>query len=75
MNKAERLTVSQALKLYTLNAAYASHEKNIKGSITPGKQADFVLLSNNPSQVPAEEIKDIIVLMTVIGGKIVYRLS
>jgi hypothetical protein len=75
MNKAERLTVSQALKLYTLNAAYASHEENIKGSITPGKQADFVLLSNNPSQVPAEEIKDIIVLMTVIGGKIVYRLS
>ena len=41
MNQAERLTANQMLTLYTLNAAYASHEEKIKGSITPGKLADY----------------------------------
>ena len=73
LNQAEGLTVNQVLRLYTLNAAYASHEEKIKGSITPGKLADMALLSNNPNKVPVEEIKDIKVQMTVIGGKVVWE--
>jgi predicted amidohydrolase YtcJ len=59
--------------MYTLNAAYASHEENIKGSISPGKLADMVLLSRNPTTTAGEEIKDIKVQMTVIGGKVVWE--
>jgi predicted amidohydrolase YtcJ len=59
--------------MYTLNAAYASHEEIIKGSIAPGKLADIVLLSANPTKVSAEEIKNIKVQMTVIGGKVVWE--
>jgi predicted amidohydrolase YtcJ len=61
------------LALYTINAAYASHEEKIKGSITPGKLADLVILSKNPTSVTPEEIKDIKVQMTVIGGKVVWE--
>ena len=75
LGKEESLSASQVLAMYTINAAYASHEENIKGSIAAGKLADLVLLSGNPTQVPTEEIKDIKVLMTVIGGKVVYHLS
>ena len=73
LNPSERLTANQVLKMYTLNAAYASHEEKIKGSITPGKLADIVILSKNPTLVTPEEIKDIKVQMTVIGGKIVWE--
>ena len=73
LDQAERLTANQALVLYTINAAYASHEEKIKGSITPGKLADMVILSKNPTMVPAEEIKDIKVHMTVIGGKVAWE--
>jgi hypothetical protein len=73
LNQAERLDVNQMLALYTINAAYASHEEKIKGSITPGKLADLVILSKNPTSVTPEEIKDIKVQMTVIGGKVVWE--
>jgi len=73
LNPAEKLTAAEVIKMYTLNAAYASHEENIKGSISPGKLADMVLLSGNPTKVSAEEIKDIKVQMTVIGGKVVWE--
>jgi hypothetical protein len=71
LNQAEKLNAADVIKMYTINAAYASHEDNIKGSISPGKLADMVLLSRNPTTVHAEEIKDIKVQMTVIGGKVV----
>jgi hypothetical protein len=69
----ERITVSQALALYTTNAAYASFEENIKGSLTPGKLADMVVLSDNPLKTPPEKIKDIKVEMTIIGGEMVWE--
>jgi len=67
----ERITVNQALALYTTNAAYASFEENIKGSISPGKLADIAVLSNDPTRLPPEQIKDIKVEMTIIGGEVV----
>jgi len=73
LNPAEKLTAAEVIKMYTLNAAYASHEENIKGSISPGKLADMVLLSRNPTTTAGEEIKDIKVQMTVIGGKVVWE--
>jgi len=69
----ETVTPEQALAMYTTNAAYASHEEGIKGSITPGKLADVVLLSDDPTRVEAEEIKDIGVEMTVIRGEVVWE--
>ncbi|MCK4863036.1 MAG: amidohydrolase [Dehalococcoidales bacterium] len=69
----EAISPEQALALYTTNAAYASFEEDIKGSIAPGKLADIVILSDNPTQVPPEQLKDIKVQMTVIGGEVVWE--
>jgi predicted amidohydrolase YtcJ len=69
----ERITPAQALVMYTTSAAYASFEENIKGSITPGKLADMVVLSDDPTRVPPEKTKDIKVEMTIIGGKVVWE--
>lgn len=68
----QRLTVNQALEVFTLGAAYASFEEDLKGSISTGKLADCVVLSDDPRNVPPEQIKDIRVLKTIIGGKVVY---
>ena len=59
--------------MYTLNAAYASFEEDIKGSITPGKLADIAVLSNDPTELPLEQLKDIKVEMTIIGSKVVWE--
>jgi predicted amidohydrolase YtcJ len=69
----ERIPAAQALALYTVNAANASFEENIKGSIMPGKLADMVILSDDPTRVPPEKIKDIKVEMTIIGGEVVWE--
>jgi predicted amidohydrolase YtcJ len=69
----ERITVDQALALYTVNAAYASFEDDIKGSISPGKLADMVVLSDDPWRVDPGQIKDIKVEMTIIGGEVVWE--
>jgi hypothetical protein len=69
----ETISPEQALALCTVNAAYASFEENIKGSIMPGKLADIVILSDNPLKVPPEQIKDIKVEMTIIGGEVAWE--
>ena len=69
----QRITVDEALQVMTLNGAHASHEETIKGSITPGKLADFVVLSADPHTVSPDTIKDIKVLRTVTGGTTVYQ--
>jgi predicted amidohydrolase YtcJ len=69
----QRITVAEALKVNTLNGAYASHEEAIKGSITPGKLADYVVLEEDPHTVSPDRIKDIRIARTVTGGTTVYK--
>jgi hypothetical protein len=69
----QRVSIDEALQIMTLNGAHASHEEAIKGSITAGKLADFVMLSADPHAVAADAIKDIKVLRTVAGGTTVYQ--
>jgi len=69
----ECISASQALAMYTINAAYASFEEGIKGSITQGKLADMVLLSDDPTKTPPGQIKDIKVEMTIIDGEVVWE--
>jgi predicted amidohydrolase YtcJ len=69
----QRISVEEALKIYTLHGAYASFEEDTKGSIQAGKLADFVVLEENPTNVDPLSIKDIAIIKTVIGGKIVYE--
>ena len=68
----QKINVEEALRAYTINAAYASFEENIKGSLEPGKLADFVVLDKDLTSIPPEEIKDVRVMRTYIGGKQVY---
>jgi predicted amidohydrolase YtcJ len=58
--------------MYTINAARASFEEGVKGSIAQGKLADMVVLSADPLKSPTEQIKDIRVEMTIIDGKVVW---
>jgi len=69
----QRVTVYEAISMYTRNAAYVSYEENIKGTIEPGKLADFVLLDADVFQTEAAHIKDITVEKTYLGGKLVYE--
>ena len=69
----QRITVDEALRVNTLNGAYASHEEGLKGSIAPGKLADYVVLSADPHTVDPGAIKDIKILRTVTGGATVHE--
>jgi hypothetical protein len=69
----QRISGEEALRISTLNGAYNSHEEKIKGSITPGKLADFVVLADDLLRVDPEKIKDIQVVRTVVGGSTVYQ--
>jgi predicted amidohydrolase YtcJ len=69
----QRITVDEALRVNTINGAYNSHEEGIKGSITPGKLADFVVLAEDLHAVDAGKIKDVAIVRTVVGGAVVYE--
>lgn len=65
----QRISVEEALRICTVHGAYASFEETSKGSLTPGKLADYVILGADPREVDPDTIKDIPVLRTVLGGR------
>ena len=69
----QRLTVEEALRAYTLGAAYAAFQEKEKGTISPGKLADVVVLSEDLFRIPPERIKDVRVEITLVGGRVVYQ--
>jgi predicted amidohydrolase YtcJ len=69
----ERITIDDALRLYTVNAAYATLEEDVKGSLEEEKLADLTVLSNDPTSVTPDKLADIKVELTIIGGKLVYQ--
>ena len=69
----QKITVEDALRAYTSGSAYASFEENIKGTLEPNKLADFVLIDRDLTRIPAEQIRDAHIMMTVVGGRVVYE--
>ncbi|MFB0567570.1 MAG: amidohydrolase [Candidatus Bathyarchaeia archaeon] len=74
-NFEERLAVEEAIRLYTVNAAYANFEENLRGTIEEGKLADMVVVSDDPFKIKPEKIRDIKVLMTIVGGQMSARMT
>jgi len=69
----QKISVMEALRLYTVNAAYHSFEEDLMGSIEPGKYADMVVLGRDILTVPTETIINIPIDMTIVNGRIVYQ--
>jgi predicted amidohydrolase YtcJ len=71
----QKLSVSETIEAYTMGSAYAEFQENEKGSITPGKLADMVLLSDDIFSINPVRIRDTKILKTFVGGKLVYDVS
>lgn len=69
----QKLTVEEAVRAYTIGGAYASYDERVRGTIRNGKYADLVVLDRDIFAIPAEEIKDVKVEMTVLNGQVVYE--
>lgn len=69
----QRISVTEAMRICTLNGAYASFEEDIKGSLTRGKLADFVILEQDPHAADPDSIKHIKIVRTVMGGRTTYE--
>jgi predicted amidohydrolase YtcJ len=68
----QRMTIDEALRGYTIEAAYAEFEENQKGSIETGKLADMIVVSKDPTKIAPSQLLRISVLKTFVNGKIVY---
>lgn len=72
-NSKKGITVEEAVRAYTIDAAYAEFQENVKGSITVGKLADLVILSDNIFTINSDEIEKVQVLQTIMDGRIIYQ--
>jgi predicted amidohydrolase YtcJ len=68
----ERITVDEALRMYTVDAAFSTSQENIKGTIEEGKLADLTVLSRDARTVPPDKIDDVTVEITIVGGKVIH---
>ncbi len=69
----QRISVIDAINAYTLGAAYAGHREKYEGSICEGKLADLIIISHNPLEIPPDDLADVEVLATFVGGRLVYQ--
>jgi predicted amidohydrolase YtcJ len=69
----QKINVEEALRAYTTTGAYAQFQENEKGMLASGKFADFVIIDRDLTQIPPETIRDAHVVMTVVGGRVVYE--
>lgn len=69
----QRISVTEAMRICTMHGAYASFEEDIKGSLEPGKLADFVILEQDPHDVDPDAIKEIKIIQTIMGGRTTYE--
>jgi predicted amidohydrolase YtcJ len=69
----ERISLEDAIRAYTLGAAFAGHREKIEGSIEPGKLADLIILARDLFKIEPNQIADMEVLLTMVGGKTVYQ--
>nr|WKN35024.1 amidohydrolase [Tunicatimonas sp. TK19036] len=69
----QKISVEEALRAYTINAAYASFEENLKGTLEAGKLADFTVMDQNLLEETPEDIRETQITMTVVGGEVVYQ--
>jgi predicted amidohydrolase YtcJ len=69
----QKVSVSEAMQICTMNGAYASFEEKIKGSLTPGKLADIVILEEDPHDVDPDQIVNVKVLRTILGGRSTFE--
>jgi predicted amidohydrolase YtcJ len=69
----QKITVEDALRAYTTNGAYASFQETEKGSLSPGKLADVVVIDRDLTSIPAETIRDARIMYTIVGGRVVYE--
>lgn len=69
----QKVTREEAIRMYTINGAHLTFEQDIKGSLEPGKLADMIILDRDILTCPEDDIKDTVVLETILGGKTVYK--
>jgi Predicted metal-dependent hydrolase with the TIM-barrel fold len=69
----QKITVDEAVRAYTVGSAYAEFQESVKGTITPGKLADLVILSRDIFSIDPVEIENVKVLMTIVDGRVVYE--
>jgi predicted amidohydrolase YtcJ len=73
LNRSERVDLDTMLKAYTINAAWSMHQEALTGSLTPGKRADIVVLSEDLFAIPPQLISTVKVEKTFIDGHLVYQ--
>jgi predicted amidohydrolase YtcJ len=67
------ISVYEAIRMFTIDAAYAQFEESVKGSISVGKRADMVILNQNPLSLSPQKIQGISIVQTICGGKVIYQ--
>ena len=69
----QKISVEEAIRAYTMGAAFACFEEKTRGSLEVGKLADFVILEKDLTKIPPEDIREVRVMATYVGGKMVYK--
>jgi predicted amidohydrolase YtcJ len=73
MGTEQKVQREEAIRMYTINGAYLTFDEDLKGSLEPGKLADMIIIDRDIMTCPEDDIKDIKVLQTILGGETIYK--